>query len=403
MMTRLKIFLPFALGYFLSYLYRTINAVLAPELAADLGVDASQLGLLTAAYFFAFALVQLPLGVILDRYGPRRIEAGLLLVAALGALVFARSTTLAGLVTGRALIGLGVSACLMAAFKAYVIWFPSGQLPKINGYQMAAGSLGALAATAPVEAALVVTDWRGIFMLLSAVTVAVAAAIFFIVPEKAQRPVDARLHDQLGGLWKVLTDPLFWRIAPWATFSQAAFLAIQGLWAGPWLRDVAGLERTAVAGTLFALAAAMVAGHIALGTLATHLSRHGIRPMRTAAAGMAIFMALLLLPIFQINIGPLLFWMLFGFSGTAGILTYAVLSQSFPADLAGRVNTALNLLVFVAAFAVQWGTGAIINLWPVMPNGTYSPAGYSYAFGVLFLLQFLAMLWYCLADVMARR
>lgn len=403
MVTHLKIFLPFALGYFLSYLFRTINAVLGPDLAADLGVDASQLGLLTAAYFIAFAAFQLPLGVLLDRYGPRRIEAGLLVVAAAGALVFARSTSLAGLVVGRALIGLGVSACLMAAFKAFVIWFPMGQLPKINGYQMAAGSLGALAATAPVEAALSFTDWRGMFTLLAAVTLAVAAGIFFIVPERHAGPMDTRLGPQLRGLRKVLTSPVFWGVAPWATFSQATFLAIQGLWAGPWLRDVAAFERTAVAGTLFALAGAMVAGHIGLGTLAERLSRRGIRPMRIAAWGMAVFMGLLLFPILQIDIGPVLFWILFGFSGTAGILTYAVLSQSFPPDLAGRVNTALNLLVFVAAFAAQWGTGAIINLWPTMPNGGYAPDGYSYAFGSLFLLQFLSILWYWLAGVHARR
>lgn len=116
-----RLFAPFAFGYFLSYLFRTVNAVIAPDLARDLGLQPASLGLLTAAYFLAFAAFQLPLGVLLDRFGPRRVEAGLLLVAAAGALVFARAESLGGLIAGRALIGFGVSSCLMAAFKGFAL------------------------------------------------------------------------------------------------------------------------------------------------------------------------------------------------------------------------------------------------------------------------------------------
>ena len=163
-----RVFVPFALGYFLSYLYRVVNAVIAPDLVRDVGLDANHLGLLTSAYFLTFAAFQLPLGILLDRLGPRRTEAALLLIAAAGAFVFASAESAAGLIAGRALIGLGVSACLMAAFKAFVVWFPSQRLPLVNGCQMAAGGLGALAATAPVEAALAFTDWRGVFLVSAA-------------------------------------------------------------------------------------------------------------------------------------------------------------------------------------------------------------------------------------------
>lgn len=135
----LRIFVPFALGYFLSYLFRVVNAVIAPELSAELGLGASDLGLLTSAYFLAFAAFQLPLGILLDRYGPRRTEAVLLLFAAAGALIFARAEETAGLIAGRALIGFGVSACLMAAFKAFVQWFPAERLAAVNGLQLAEG------------------------------------------------------------------------------------------------------------------------------------------------------------------------------------------------------------------------------------------------------------------------
>ncbi len=138
-LTLFRVFLPFAAGYFISYLYRVVNAVIAPDLIADIGVGPSALGLLTATYFISFASFQLPLGVLLDRFGPRKVEAVLLLFAALGAFVFARAESLTGLITGRALIGFGVSACLMAAFKAYTLWFSREKWPLINGFQMAAG------------------------------------------------------------------------------------------------------------------------------------------------------------------------------------------------------------------------------------------------------------------------
>ena len=401
--TRLQVFLPFALGYFLSYLYRVINSVLAPDLAADLGVDPSGLGLLTSAYFLTFAAFQLPLGVLLDRFGPRRIEAALLVVAAAGAFVFAHAHTLTGLVVGRGLIGFGVSACLMAAFKAFVLWFPRQQLPRINGFQMAAGGLGALAATSPVEAALGVTDWRGVFTLLALLTLIVAAVIFFVVPERRESSGEETFGEQLRGIGTVLTDLNFWRIAPWTTLSQASYLAIHGLWAGPWLRDVAGYDRPAVAGTLFLLALAMILGFVALGTIAERLSRRGVTTMSVAAVGMGLWMVVLLLIIFEQGPWCRLLWMLFGFFGTAGILPYAVLSQSFPSHLSGRANTALNLLVFVTAFAAQWGIGAVIGRWPITETGGYAPAGYRAAFLILLALQLGTVVWFWIAGAICSK
>ena len=120
----LRIFIPFAAGYFLSYFFRVVNALIASDLSSDLNVNASQLGLLTSVYLIAFAASQLPLGVMLDRYGPRQTEAALLVIAAIGAATFASAETSTGLLIGRALIGFGVSACLMASIKAFVLWFP---------------------------------------------------------------------------------------------------------------------------------------------------------------------------------------------------------------------------------------------------------------------------------------
>jgi MFS family permease len=396
--TILRVFLPFAAGYFISYLFRVVNAVIAPDLVADIGLNPSDLGLLTSAYFLTFAAFQLPLGVLLDRFGPRKTEAVLLLFAGLGAFIFARADTVTGLLIGRALIGFGVSACLMAAFTAFVIWFPSRHLPLINGFQMAAGGLGAVAGTVPVQTALAYTDWRGLFMGLTGFSLIVAATVLFVVPEKPREAAGTRLREQIQGIRRVFTSFTFWRIAPLAVMSQASALSIHGLWAGPWLKDVAGLDRPQIAFVLFLTALAMIAGFIALGALAARLTDQGTQVFTVPVGGMAAFM-LVLAVLTAGNVLPAwLMWMFFGFFGTAGIVTYAELSRQFPVSLAGRVNTALNLLVFVAAFAGQWGIGVIVNLWAPGPEGLFPVAAYRVGFGTMLTLQALALGWFFLSG-----
>ncbi|MDK9707460.1 MAG: MFS transporter [Desulforhopalus sp.] len=390
--TLLRVFLPFAAGYFLSYLYRVVNAVIAPDLIADTGIGPSALGMLTAVYFITFASFQLPLGVLLDRYGPRRVEAALLLIAALGALIFSSATQLFGLVLGRACIGLGVSACLMAAFKAYTLWFEKAKWPLINGLQMAAGGLGALAATSPVEAALKITDWRGVFMGLAILTLAAAGAVFLIVPEKpGLNEKKENLNNQILGIKEIFTSRMFWRTAPLTTASQAAFMAIQGLWAGPWLTHIGKLSRAEVADTLFWVAAAMVAGFIILGTLAERLSRRGIGVAITAVVGMSLFMLVQVLLMVQPTGWLFPLWLAFGFLGTSGVVAYSALSQDFPVHLSGRVTTALNLLVFVAAFVAQWAVGAIIGLFTVDVGQALTVTGFNAGFGLLLLFEFAGL------------
>jgi MFS family permease len=393
--TALRVLLPFALGYFLSYLYRVVNAVIAPDLVAEVGLSSADLGLLTSTYFLTFAAAQLPLGVLLDRFEPRRVEAVLLAFAAAGALVFSVARTPVVLVVGRALIGFGVSACLMAAFRAFVLWFPRGKLPLVNGVQLAAGGLGALTATAPVEAALHVTDWRGVFQGVAALTVVAAVVIATVVPRREPEDTGVKLRAQLRGVAEIFGSRVFWRIAPVAIVTQSTNLAVQGLWAGPWLRDVAGLERGPASMVLLGMMAAMTAGYLLLGAAAERVGRRGVRAESFSAVGMAAFMGVQVLLVAGWTGAVPLIWILYGFLGTSGVLCYAGLTQSFPAHLAGRVNTALNLLVFVAAFVTQWGLGAVIGFWPPAGNG-YDPAGYRVGFALLLVLQIAGLVWYLL-------
>ncbi len=386
----LRIVIPFALGYTLSYMFRTVNAVIAPDLVQELQLDANALGLLTGSYFLTFAAAQLPLGIVLDRWGPRLSESILLLVAAMGALIFAMATAVGGLVIGRGLIGLGVSACLMAAFKAYALWFPPHRLALVNGIQMAAGGMGALLAAAPTKAFLHYTDWRGLFFGLAVLCVLVALLIWRYIPHHYAQNTPRSRHS-LDGLGQILRSKAFWQIAPVTTLSQATFLATQSLWAAPWMADIGHLQRSSTATILSAMAASMICGFLFFGWLTERLNRSGISTQPIALIGMTAFMLLQLAMLTGLISTQILLWIGYGFLGTAGILSYAALSQSFPKTLTGRVNTTLNLLVFVTAFAAQWGMGAIINLWQVSP-GVYAASGYRLAFGILLGGQLLALL-----------
>jgi predicted MFS family arabinose efflux permease len=397
----LRVFLPFALGYYFSYLVRNVNAVIAPNLVGELGLTAASLGLLTSVYFFAFAAFQLPLGVLLDRYGPRRVESVLLLFAAAGSALFALSDEVLGLTAGRALIGLGVSAGLMAAFKANTLWIPPERTAFVNGCVMSAGGLGALSATAPVEALLGIVGWRGVFWMLALIAALAAVSIHTVVPRRAEeagRGTGETLADALRGVAQVFSSRAFWRVLPASTLAQASFMSIQGLWVGPWLMDVARLDQVAAAQRLFWIAVAMIAGFFTLGAIASRFARHGLLvPAGAFAAFMLTQLALILVPVAWT--APL--WLLFGYFGTCGILYYSYLSGQFPTRLSGRVVTGLNVFTFAGAFLCQWGMGVVIERWPGSTPGSYLQEGYRAAFASVLILQALSFA--CLLLVRERK
>ncbi len=392
----LRVFLPFALGYFLSYLFRSINALIAQDLTREMGLRASDLGLLTAAYFLSFSAFQLPLGVLLDRFGPRRVQGVLLLAASAGSAVFAVGADLTSLAMGRALIGVGVSGGLMASFTAITLWVPAPRWPLVNGCFMTMGGLGALSATAPAEALLHVTDWRGLFFGLMAASAAASAMILLVTPERPSGAPNVSFRASVAGLKRIFLDGLFWRLAPLAITGFGAGMSIQGLWAGPWLRDVAGLERGDVANGLMTIAGAMTVGFVATGLSADLLSRFKVRPMRVMAVGTLIFMCAQLMMVLRVAPGAWWSLALFGLFCNFHALCYPILSDHFPRGYAGRANTGLNLLVFLGAFCSQYAMGGVLDLWPGSTPGAYAPEGYQAAFGGALVLQFLAWVWFVL-------
>lgn len=389
----LSVLLPFALAHFVSYLYRNVNTVVYPDLVRDIGLDAHTLGLLTGAYFIAFALAQLPVGMALDRFGPRRVQMPMLAVAALGGVLFAQAQSLEGLLAARALIGLGVSASLMAAIKASALWLPPERLPMSTAVLLAVGGLGAMASTAPMQWATDAVGWRLAFWGIAACAAGVALLIFARVPEHPSHQAAPPSHHHTTGLnamWKsvgqLYAQPLFWRTALCTLFSNGAYMAVQGLWMGPWLRDVGHLPRAEVAQVLFWSTAAMVAGSLSFGALTDWLARHHVRPVTVCGAGVAVFWLVQGLMLWPSGVP---FWLLavaFSYFGTAGAMNYAILAQGMPPALTGRVSTSFNLLIFLAAFGLQWGLGAVINQWPA-DHGTYPEAAYQTALAVCLAVQ----------------
>lgn len=389
----LQIYFAFAAGYLLSYLYRTVNAIISPELARDLSLNPASLGLLTSAYFLAFAAMQIPVGILLDRYGPRRVEPVLLIVAASGAALFATAESLAGLALARAVIGAGVCACLMAPLKALATWFPPERQASYAGWIMVAGGVGALLATVPVELALRVTGWRTVFVALAIMTLLVAAAIWWRVPDTTPKAAQHEsLADLFAGVRRVFVHPRFWWIAPLASFGMGSFMAIQGLWAVPWMIDVDGGTRASAADHLLVMNGVIMVGYLLLGLFGARLARRGVHARHLFAGGFALNIVALACIVAQLR-GNYLWWSLLGLGAAVNILAFTVLNESFGRSLAGRANTTLNLLMFGGSFITQWGIGIVAEL--ARTHGGLDAAGsLRAAFGLILVGDLLAFAWF---------
>ena len=388
----LVVFCPFAAGYFLSFFFRNVNAVISKDLAREFSLSPADLGLLTSTYLLAFAAFQLPLGVLLDRFGPRRVLACLYSVAGAGALIFGLAQDFVSLSIGRALIGLGVSGGLMGAIKAFTLWFPLSRLATLNGLYLAIGGLGGLSATAPVEALLGPLGWRTLFFGVSAMSVIAATLIFFIVPEKPLPGGRDTLAEQIRRFGDVFASIRFWRIGLPLVICHATYQAMQGLWLAPWLYDVGGFDRSAVARYLLAAAVAYAIGSVFFGVTSDRLAQLGVSRMTVYKAGQVVSASMFLLLTLGVTQNLAIILVVYGFTAISAALAYAVLTPLFPPEMTGRVNTASNVLMFTFSFLFQWGIGAVLRAFPVV-DGRFAPEGYAVAFTALAAAQAAVLAW----------
>jgi MFS family permease len=391
----LLVFLPFSAGYFLSYFFRTINAVLASALTKELGLSASDLGLMTGVYFLTFAIVQLPLGILLDRFGPRRVQCVFLLLTAIGAALFAATDRFEILIAARALIGLGAAGALIAGLKAIVLCFPRERVPLLNGCFIMLGTLGAVAATSPAEWLLTFVGWRSLLDWAAATTVAVAILIFAVVPDLT--PSASGRSAWSGSLKQIYHDWRFWRLAPLSTMCISTAWAVQGLWAERWLVDVDGLNRPAVVNHLLVMALVLSAGALLLGICADRLRAVRVQPSGILGGAALLFMSSELVLIVDPHSLSYLPWALVAGMGAGTVLSYSILAEYFPKEIAGQANAALNVFHIGGAFVLQEFIGWVIDRWPA--HGEHYPSiAYKTALALIIGLQLIAMAWFAQLD-----
>lgn len=357
------VFLAFAFAYFLSSLLRAVTATLAPTLAQEFMLQARDLGLLSGGYFLGFSATQLPLGKWLDRHGPRKVQLGFLGVAVAGCLVFSLADNFAGLLAGRVLVGAGVSACLMAPLTGYRRWFTPTTQMRANSWMLMTGSLGMVASTLPVQWLLPVLGWRPLFWGLAALVLLSMAWMALGVPrwhtaDSAPTTPGANTEDGYGVVWR---NPYFQRLAPLGFFSYGGMVAMQTLWAGPWMQKVAGYTPLEAATGLFWINVSMLCTFWAWGMVNPWLLRKGLGANRLMTIGLPSSLVVLALIVVlgpQAGAGA---WALFCMTSTFVSLSQPALAMTFPQALAGRALSAYNLVIFVGVFVVQWGVGLAVD------------------------------------------
>lgn len=393
-----RITLPLAGLNFVNQASRTMIATLGPLLALEFALSASELGLLAAMFFAAYAAAQLPVGLAIDLWGSRRVQTVLGLVAALGFVICALATGPFGLAFGRVVTGVGISAGLIAMIKVNTQWYARDQVAGMTGLGVLVGSMGSIVATVPVALLVPEIGWRGVFGLLALMSLGVSAWIWASVPERgpgAPPPPRRAFGAEVAEFGRIFRHPTFLRFAPSVALLSAMNFTYQGLWAGPWLRDVAGLEEAARAVLLLCYAGGLMAGSVGTGQAASFLQRRGGHPMLVpciSMGGIAVMQLLLMTqPVGNLAVLGAI-WFLFALFSAAGPAGYAAIGQRFGAELAGRVATAINVTMLVLVFLLQNAIGWILDLWPRTASGGWDAAGYGWALGMTLALQAVAAL-----------
>ena len=362
------VFLAFASAYFLSALVRAVTATLAPTLSAELSLQARDLGLLAGGYFLGFAATQLPLGHWLDRHGPKRVVLVFLALAVLGCMAFALAASFAGLLAARVLTGAGVSACLMAPLTGYRRWLPPSMQLRANAWMLMTGSMGMVASTLPVQWLMPLAGWRGLFWLLAAAFVVAMLLIAWLSPswQRVEPDHATGTTADTGGYGQIWRRPYFRKMSPLGFFNYGGMVAVQTLWAGPWLVKVSGLTPAEAASGLFGINLAMLCAFWLWGVVTPGLSRRGVRVESLIAWGLPMSFLALAWNVFSGEATSWGHWAWFCVSSTFLGLSQPAVAMAFPASMAGRALSAYNLVIFAGVFVMQWAIGLLVDLWSAL-------------------------------------
>ena len=397
----IAVFAAFAFAYFFSALIRAITATLAPTLVQEFALNARDLGLLAGGYFIGFAATQLPLGHWLDRLGPKKVVLGFLSMAVLGCVAFSMATSFAGLLLARVLCGVGVSACLMAPLTGYRRWYAPANQMRANSWMLMVGALGMVASTLPVQWLMPWIGWRMIFLLLGALVGLSMVMIVWQVPAWPSAPTAGNGAPQPvpTGYAEVWRNPYFRQLVPLGFFNFGGLVAMQTLWAAPWMVKVAAYSPLQAATGLFWLNVAMLLSFWLWGVANPWLARRHYTPERLITYGMPvsiITLAIIVIAGDAISTGAAVIFTVYCVSSTVGALAQPAVGLAFPSHLAGRALSAYNLVIFSGVFTVQWGIGLVVD--GLRACAWTEPHAYQGAMGVYALCFFGAYSYYLAAK-----
>ena len=394
----INVFLVFAFGYFLSCLLRAITATLSPVLTSEFNLLAADLGLLAGGYFFGFACMQIPLGYLLDKFGPKKVISIFLLIAFVGTSSFALSQTFSGLFISRILIGIGVSACLMAPLTGYRIWFAENLQQRANSWMLMIASLGFVSSTLPVQLLLSSFGWRSIFGGIAILILGSILLILVFIPKWNQKEIinSTRSLDQSGTLADVWKSKFFISVIPMGLFNYGGLMAIQTLWAGPWMIRVSGYTPIESATGLFWINITMLFSFFIWGYFLPKINDKGFSAIKILKLGLPVsFIVMLIIITFGNKAGAALLT-LFVLSSIFLSVTQPAVGLSFPSYLAGKALTSFNLLIFSGTFLMQWLIGFVIDY--VKMHGHSEILGFKVAFSVFLFLSLVSYFFFIVLN-----
>jgi predicted MFS family arabinose efflux permease len=384
----------------MSYAFRTINVVIAPDLVRDLQISNADLGLLSSAYFIGFGMTQIPLGLALDRFGPRITEFWVMSLTVIGAIIFALAENFTTLVMARALIGMGVSACLMAAFSGFRAWYAPEQQGQLASAMLVFGTAGALASTWPVHMVTPYIGWRGVFIVLAGLSFLAMLILYFGLPVRKRNGLEKSKTSEANLSWKsykpILTNPFFWRILPLGTFCYGGFIAIQTLWFGPWLIEVMNYPPSQAAQIVFGFNTVLMLAYLFNAWILPKIARKGIDTMRYMTLMVGASMLMQAGSYFWQTPFVWIWWYLFAITCASFVLAQSIIVLYFPKHYSGRVSTTYNLTLFIGAFIVQWGIGHLLDLGIAL--GWDKTSAYDLALAVFLAIQIAGFIWFLLAP-----
>jgi MFS family permease len=393
----ITVFFVFAFGYFLSCLLRAITATLSPVLTLEFELMAADLGLLAGGYFLGFASMQIPLGYLLDKFGPKKIVSSFLLIAFIGTVSFALAQNFSGLLVSRILIGIGVSACLMAPLTGYRIWFAENQQQRANSWMLMIASLGFLSSTLPIQLLLPSLGWRWIFGGIAAlILISIFLMLAFIPKWDHQKDMSSENSVIQGSLADVWKNKFFISVIPMGLFNYGGLMAIQTLWAGPWMIRVAGYTPLESATGLFWINITMLISFFLWGYFLPRITNLGFSALKILKLGLPVSFFVMLIIIILGSKAGAFYITLFILSSIFLSVTQPAVGLSFASHLAGKALTSFNLLIFLGTFIMQWVMGLVIDLVKIF--GYTEIIGFKAAFSFFLFLSLISYIFFLIIN-----